>query len=182
MPKTTQKAARDAAALHQQKAHDDLHDTVEHLRAQLRERDGIIHRFRESKGWQMEMAAAVCEVVKALEPPKLTSYKPTVRGASDVALVANLSDLHVGELIRPAETGGFGAFNYEIATKRMDTLQRNLLAWTEMNRRSYNIPDLHVFGIGDYISGDIHQELLVSNEFPLPGQTARAGLLIANFL
>jgi hypothetical protein len=94
-------------------------------------------------------------------------------------VVINISDWHIGEIIRPAETGGFGAFNFSIAKKRADKYVENILAWTELHRRAYNIQDAHIFGIGDYVSGNIHQELLVSNEFPLPVQIAKAGALIA---
>lgn len=160
----------------------DLEATTEHLRAQVREKEKIIARYQKSRGGLIETAQQITQSVKALEAPKLIPYTPHVPSQSSVAMIENLSDLHVGELIRPAETGGFGAYNFAIAQKRMDKHADNLLDWTRVNRLGYNIPDLHVFGIGDYISGDIHQELLVTNEFPLPGQTARAGLLIAEHL
>lgn len=160
----------------------DLETTTEHLRAQLREKDGIIRKFRESRGGQIEIAHRICEAVTALQPGKLLPYTPKDKSKSEVMAVANLSDLHIGEMIRPAETGGFGAFNYAIAQDRMATYATNLIDWVRIHRLGYNIPDLTIFGIGDYISGDIHQELLVTNEFPLPGQTARAGLLIAEFV
>lgn len=160
----------------------DLAATIEHLRAQLKEKDRTIIRYQKSRGGLIEVAQQITESVRALEAPKLIPYVARVPSQSEVAMVENLSDLHVGELIRPAETGGFGAYNWAITNKRMGTHGDNLLDWTRVNRLGYNIPDLHVFGIGDYVSGDIHQELLVTNEFPLPGQTARAGLLIAEHL
>lgn len=175
-------AAKAAASVLAKTRETDLEATVEHLRAQVAEHAATIRRYRESRGGLIEVAREICTAVRALTPPKHIPYVPTEPSRSEVAVVANLSDLHIGELIRPAETGGFGAFNYDIAVKDMGMYERNLISWTEMNRRSYNIPDLHIFGIGDYVSGDIHQELLVTNEFPLPGQTARAGLLIATFV
>lgn len=161
----------------------DLQATILHLRSQITENNKIISSFQKNKGARIEMARTIADSVKAFEAPPLYTYNPSKPGKSEVAMIANLSDLHVGELIRPAETGGFGAFNWSIAQKRLNTVHLdNLINWTEVNRLGYNIPDLHIFGIGDYVSGDIHQELLVTNEFPLPGQTARAGLLIAQFL
>jgi hypothetical protein len=160
----------------------ELEATISHLRAELKEKSGIIGKFQKSRGGQIELARQISESVKALTPIDPILYTPKNPSQSEVALVENLSDLHVGELIRPAETGGFGAFNYSIAQKRMKVHEENILNWTFVNRLGYNIPDLHIFGIGDYISGDIHQELLVTNEFPLPGQVARAASLIAHHI
>ena len=160
----------------------DLQSTISHLRAQLRENNGIIRKFEQSRGGQIEFARQISESVRALEPLPPVLYTPKNPTQSEVVVVENLSDLHVGELIRPVETGGFGAFNYSIAQKRMKVHEDNILNWTFVNRLGYNIPDLHIFGIGDYISGDIHQELLVTNEFPLPGQVARAASLIAHHI
>lgn len=175
-------AAATATALAQEKHESDLHATIEHLRAQIAEHRATIQRYQKSRGGLIELSREICTAVKALEPPRFVPYRPSDPSKSEVAVVANLSDLHIGEIIRPAETGGFGAFNYEIAKKRMGAYFQNLVSWVELNRRAYNIPDLHIFAIGDYVSGDIHGELLKTNEFPLPGQTARAGELIAVFV
>lgn len=182
MSTAASRAAEIAKQTQQKQQADDLHATVEHLRAQLAERDSTIRKYRESRGGQIELAKEICLAIKASAPCKLVPYTARDRSKSEVALVMNLSDLHIGELIRPAETGGFGAFNYAIAEARADLYVRNLLDWVATQRHSYNIPDLTVFGIGDYISGDLHQELLVSNEFPLPGQTARAASLISRIM
>jgi len=158
----------------------ELEATIAHLRAQIKEQNTTITQFQRSRGGMIEMAQRIVESVKALTPLSPSPFTIRDVSSSEVALVENLSDLHVGELIRPAETRGFGAYNYAIAQKRLNGVHLpNILNWTELNRRGYNIQDLHIFGIGDYVSGNIHQELLVTNEFPLPGQTARAGLLIA---
>jgi hypothetical protein len=183
MSKSPAKAAAEhAAELNAAQHESDLNATIEHLRAQVAEHRATIQRYQKSRGGLIEVAREICTAVKALEPPKFVPYKPGDPSRSEVAVVANISDLHIGEIIRPVETGGFGAFNYEIAKARMATYRDNLLSWTALNRRAYNIPDLHVFAIGDYVSGDIHAELLKTNEFPLPGQTARAGELIAAFV
>lgn len=161
---------------------EELRATIEHLKSQLSERNKTIARFLKTRGGAIELAREISQSVKALQPSPARHYELKNPSQSEVAVVENLSDLHVGEVIRPAETGGFGAYNFAIAQKRMALHGDNLISWVNVNRLGYNIPDLHVFGIGDYVSGDIHQELLVTNEFPLPGQTARAGFLIAEHL
>lgn len=182
MPTPAEKASVAARTLSAEKQEQDLHATVEHLRAQIAEREGTIRRYRESHGGRIELAREICQAVKALTPHSNVPYKPRDKNKAEVAFVANLSDLHIGEITRPAETGGFGAFNYDIARKRMKSYVTNLIDWVTCQRSAYNIPDLTVFGIGDYVSGNIHQELLVTNEFTLPGQTARAAQVIAESL
>ena len=46
----------------------------------------------------------------------------------------------------------------------------------------YYIPRLHILGTGDYISGDIHEELKVTNAYPTPVQSVRAGYDIGAFV
>jgi hypothetical protein len=53
------------------------------------------------------------------------------------------------------------------------------LEWVDTQRAGYNIQDLVILDTGDFVSGDIHDELRVTNEFPLPVQTAKAGQLLA---
>jgi len=157
----------------------DLQATIEHLRAQVAERDSTIRKYQKSRGGLIELAKEICQAVKALEHAPTIPYRTKDKSKSEIAFVANLSDIHTGVLNRPAETGGFGAFNWEIEQKRMASYTENLIDFAATQRHAYNIPDLTIFGIGDYISGDIHQELLVTNDCPSPVQVARAGYLIA---
>jgi hypothetical protein len=90
-----------------------------------------------------------------------------------------LSDWHIGEVIEADETEGFGTFNWAIAQQRVDRITTKFLEQVEMFRASFNIPRLCILGLGDWVSGDIHSELLRTNEFPLPVQAANAGHLFA---
>ena len=79
-------------------------------------------------------------------------------------LVAFFSDSHYGEVVNPAELGGYNAYNLEIArlrTERFFTrtvrLARNYLAGVQY--------DGIVLALGgDLVSGDIHEELVETNE------------------
>ena len=91
-----------------------------------------------------------------------------------------LSDWQIGEVIKAGETEGFGVFNFTIAEQRVQRLVTSFLAWVDMHRRAgYNLRRLDIFSEGDLISGDIHYELQVTNEFPVPVAVAKAGLLLA---
>lgn len=79
-------------------------------------------------------------------------------------LVAMFSDAHYGEVVQPGELGGYNAYNLEIAEKRTQRffertirVARNYLAGVEY--------DGIVLALGgDMVSGDIHDELVETNE------------------
>jgi hypothetical protein len=158
----------------------DVKETTEHLRHQVKELNSQVREYQKGRGHAIEIARTITEAVKAIEPYKGYKYSPkTVVHDREIAAVMNLSDLHIGELIRPAETSGFGAFNYATAEERIFTYVEKIIEWVQMHRKNFDIPNLYIMGIGDYISGDIHLELQVTNEFPLPVQSVKAGMLIA---
>lgn len=152
-------------------------EQVSFLRSANKELENRIKSLSMALGSQRELADQVCSSVLAAspfpryEPPKVKgSHKPVVA-------VIKFSDWHIGEIISKAETEGFGEFNWNIARTRLFGILDSFVKWVITMRNGYQIDECVVFGEGDYISGDIHRELSVTNEFPTPVQTARAGLL-----
>ena len=72
----------------------ELEATISHLRAELKEKSGIIGKFQKSRGGQIELARQISESVKALTPIDPILYTPKNPSQSEVALIENLSDLH----------------------------------------------------------------------------------------
>lgn len=130
-------------------------------RAELsKERAGRIHAEEALSGLEKVYAEAV-----QLEPKPDWLRPATPRADRNRAtLVAVLSDIHAGEVVRPEEMGGYNAFNLEIAEKRL----RRFFEETIELARSY-IAGVDYDGItlvlgGDMVSGDIHDELQQTNE------------------
>lgn len=79
-------------------------------------------------------------------------------------LVAFLSDVHAGEVVKPEEMDGYNAYDLDICEQRLKrffertmTVSRNYLAGVKY--------DGIVLGLGgDMVSGDIHEELIQTNE------------------
>lgn len=90
--------------------------------------------------------------------------------------VLHISDWHIGEM---DNIGGFNKFNYDIACDRVKTLTNKVLSWTKMHRSMYKVDELVIIATGDMISGDIHDELRCTNEFPAPEQCVKAAMLIS---
>lgn len=93
--------------------------------------------------------------------------------------VLHISDWHIGEV---DNIGGFNQFNYNIACERVKTLTNKVLSWTKMHRSMYKVDELVILATGDMISGEIHDELRRTNEFPAPEQCVKAAMLISKMV
>jgi hypothetical protein len=150
---------------------------IEHLRARVRELEGKLKQERDATGEARLITLALTDGIKAAEPLKM-EYKRTKGAGSPITHVMHLTDLHEGEITRKDEVDGFGEFNPGIFTARINQFGQAVTAVTKVLRSGYNIPHLHILGTGDYISGDIHEELKVTNAYPAPVQAVQAGYKI----
>ena len=77
-----------------------------------------------------------------------------------------LSDWHWGEVVNPAEIGDQNEYNLQIAHRRArKCFEEFLRVYIEEYRRDWD--GLVVLLGGDMVSGDIHEELAQTNEFPI---------------
>ncbi len=136
-------------------------------------------RLHSSLGRQKEHIAQVCGAVAAAAPYPAFAYpKSNSKTAHPVEPVLMLSDLHIGEVVERDEVEGFNRYNWDIAQAGLFGIVEDFLRWVEAQRQWYRIEQCTVLCEGDYVSGDIHDELKATNEFPLPVQTANAGTLL----
>lgn len=152
-------------------------DQVVHLRNQIDIKDGEIKKLKERLGEQKEFAEQCSSAIVAVKPfPPFHFTRSKTK--PEVVAVIKLSDWHIGERVNEHETEGFNVYNWSIAQARIFQIVTDFLRWVDTQRQAYVIRSCFVLGEGDYVSGDIHEELRVTNEFPLPEQTAKAGLLL----
>lgn len=135
------------------------------------------------KDAEEERTKQIVEAVNAIEElPRVNFIKPK-KATTQIPSVLHLTDWHIGEFINPKETEYRSNFNWSIAQDRiLGQLVPRFKKWIDTQRGGYLSEDLHIVCTGDFISGDIHQELLVTNEFPMPVQTANAGNLIGTVI
>jgi hypothetical protein len=93
--------------------------------------------------------------------------------------VLHLSDIHYGAVQEPDEVEGFGEYDPTIAEDRLQRLARMVLDWVAVKRSGYHVENLHILATGDYVSGDIHEELRVTNAFPAPEQAVGVGRILS---
>lgn len=157
---------------------DETSDQALHLRKRIQDLEKEKNELRRKLGEQKELIDSVKAAITERPLPKQFQYTRAQKKNNPIVPVLKISDIHGGEKTEKDETEGFGVFNWEIAQRRMHGIVMAFLNWVEVQRKAYHIETCHLCCEGDYISGDIHQELLVTNEFPLPVQTAKVGLLL----
>ena len=89
-----------------------------------------------------------------------------------------LSDFHSGEIIKKDQVFGVNEFNGEIEDKRVQMLAANMIDICTVHLPS-KYPGLVILLNGDFVSGDIHDELTITNEKPImPVVLAEFGRLV----
>jgi DNA-binding CsgD family transcriptional regulator len=109
---------------------------------------------------------------RPVSPPAWMLPQPGSKGRA--AALVHLSDLHVGEVVRPEEIGGINAYDPEIFRRRF---RRMIAAACEILPRWSADCDLQgaiVALNGDLISGRIHDELAETNALTSHEQVALA--------
>lgn len=152
-----------------------------HYKAKSQNLEAGLTKLMKERGKNAELIAELKTAVIALDPFKRVPIKVRT-GASQtpIAAVVKLSDWQIGEVIQGNETEGFGEFNHTIAQRRVAALVSKILDWVKMHRDAgYNLRELHIFSEADLVSGNIHYELEVTNEFPVTVAAAKAGKLLA---
>jgi len=105
-------------------------------------------------------------------------YKPQKQGdKKEATLVSLLADFHIGA---KEYIPGFNKFDYSIACRRVNTYLKKVLDWCELHRNSYIVDEICICCLGDMISGDIHDELIRTNEFSCPEQVKKASELLSS--
>ncbi len=130
-----------------------LSELEKHARRERRE------EVADERIWQRLIAA-----IETAEP----TYAPTVERKPKTKdaheFVALFSDTHASEVVSEEETLGLNAYDWTIMQARMRRYQESVLSHVE--HFDGEISTLHVPMLGDMLSGDIHQELAITNDRP----------------
>lgn len=99
------------------------------------------------------------------EPPAWLTQEPG-KSSSGIPVIC-LNDWHWGETVDLDQTGGINKFNRRIARQRVHTLfdTVNDLCFHHMTNPNY--PGAVVLGLGDFITGCIHDDLALTNDGPV---------------
>lgn len=122
----------------------------------------------------------VRETVSPLRPRYSAPKLDRSRGKTPHRFVLQWSDLHACEVVDREQMNGLNAFDWDVMLKRHERLATSLLSYKD--NRPYAVEGLHVFALGDMLTGDIHDELRVTNEKVLTEGTFQLALDMAAWL
>lgn len=159
----------------------DKHGSVtQQLQKQLNQKDTILKEYIDAHGKLELFFSKVCDTLHSFPSPEnLYEQSPSIKEHSECVAVMHISDVHMGTVQEADEIENFNEYSPEIAESRCMDYVHKSLEWVEMHRLAYPIPKLAVIVTGDLISGDIHDELKITNAYPSPVQVVVAGNLLA---
>ena len=149
------------------------------LQEELNQQKSIIQNYRKEHG---KLEVFFNRVLDSITPvkPLARIYEPVkTKSETPVSAVLHLTDWHVGAMQEGYEVEEFNEFNFDVCKKRVRYCTKRAIDWITLHRNAYPLDDLHLLVTGDLISGDIHDELKITNEFPTPVQVWEAAKLLA---
>lgn len=108
------------------------------------------------------MLERIIPVVRFTPPKPQYSHK-TGKLIEETAVLV-LSDSHTGEIVRPDEVLGFNAYNFRIFKNRIKYIAKKVPFLLNQCMRGYSYKKLKILLLGDMVSGEIHDDLRVTNE------------------
>lgn len=136
-----------------------------------RQRDSALHLSADMEK-KLEKLSRALDVVESaeganLQPP--TWLKKTSTAKNNGTVVAMLSDTHFDEVVEPSEMDGLNAYNRKIATMRLELWTQNVIHLTSNYLSGVTYDGMVLMLGGDIFSGDIHEELALTNEDTMLG-------------
>lgn len=163
-------------------ASDQMAERLAHFKAKSDQAEAELARYRKQRGGFRELIESLKTAVVAADRWDRVEYDPGDRKKSPVSMVVKVSDWQIGEVVSAEETERFGEFNWKIAQDRVFYLANRLIESANMYRAAgFPLDELVILSEADLVSGNIHYELEVTNEFPVTVATANAGLLLGEF-
>ena len=153
-------------------------EIAQELQRQLNEKERILDSYKKGHGQLEVFFNSLLASVEAMDPLPI-QYVPQEAKTAPVIAVMQIADSHMGSVQHPDEMEGFNEYSPEICHARQIDFATRFCKWTDRNRKSYYIDKCTVLVTGDLISGDIHQELQVTNAFPITVQVVKAAQVLA---
>lgn len=158
------------------------HDVVsreEQLEQENRELRARANAARKQTVREERVTAAIEEALRTVVParPKLTVSRPKPSKQPRHRHLLVLSDWHGGERVEREQVNGLNAYSWDIMLKRIDEVIDATLSHKE---HSPSLTGLDILLVGDMCSGSNHEELAVTNEFPLAEQGVKVGYVMAD--
>jgi hypothetical protein len=112
------------------------------------------------------IAEQVLKISKSAFVPPEWMLQPVVADHTPGVPTLLVSDVHYGEVTKSDSIMGYNAYNMSIAAQRLKRMTQVTLDLCYRHMVKPDYPGIVIPLAGDMISGDIHEELLKTNEMP----------------
>jgi hypothetical protein len=153
---------------------------VEVQEAEIKELRKHVAAARKLEVFDHRALSLLERTVDALEPRYERVELPKDGDMTTHKHVLLWSDLHAAERVSYESMNGMNEYNWDIMNSRLATMQRAVVSFNR--NRPYPIDDLHILGLGDQVTGDIHDELRETNELVCTESAVQLGLDSAEFI
>jgi hypothetical protein len=113
--------------------------------------------IRQNYRLERELEASI-ELGRKMDMQVITAKQST--GRSEAVCVVLASDWHIEERVRKAEVSGLNEFNLAIMGRRTEAFFQNTHRLFQIFEKDVKIPTMVLALLGDFISGNIHEEFL----------------------
>jgi hypothetical protein len=120
------------------------------------QRDREKYLIEENGRLQRELTAAL----SLTEEVKPRSIIKSASPGGEATMIALASDWHIEERVRPGDVNGLNEYTLEIAQRRADHYFSTLLRLIEIEQQNTKVDHVVLALLGDFITGDIHEELV----------------------
>jgi hypothetical protein len=144
----------------------DAEEIIRRKNAELTYNRHLIKQLHREKDEAEEIRQIIWELAAHNPEPPAWIHRSQGRTGSRGCPITIWSDLHYGETISKDETNGLNQYDKNIARKRLFRLYDTTvdLAFNHMGKANTKYPGIIVCLGGDMIGGDIHEELLATND------------------
>lgn len=153
-------------------------ETSEVLRSIVQQKNKALDEYRREHGRLELFFEDLKSYIEPITAPNITFKK--AKSDSVYHAVMQVSDVHMGSVQESSEIEGFNEYNSVVCEARCIDYAKRFIEWIERKRTAYRIDELSILVTGDLVSGDIHEELKITNEFPVTVQIVKASELLAN--
>jgi hypothetical protein len=141
----------------------DPKDAIEYETRQERDKQDRRAERQKTKFLIGETERLQRELDAALSLRRYVKPRAIIKSASpggEATMIALASDWHVEERVRPAEVNGLNEYTLDIARRRADHFFSTTLRLVQIEQQNTRVDTLVLALLGDFITGDIHDELV----------------------
>jgi len=152
------------------------------LRDENKQLRALYKKVQSKEAFQDEILKIIKSDVQALPLAPWKEVPILEKGVDPEEAVLFVSDLHTAEVVDYQQMGGLNQYNFQLFLKRLQWLSDSVRHISRTHLSNYKFEKLHLLLGGDFVCGDIHDELIETSEMNVMDASLACGLIMAQFI